>query len=730
MRPRRSGQLVRRLVGAVFAAGTVAAVAGSLLIWTVARSALQAEIADGNASLAEELAIRFDGRLDSVTDILRVVATRDALTGSSATATDALRAVLTASASFDELLLYDAAGRPAAAAATRFLADPDAYPDRPELLDQVAGGSVLTVLEDFPPVLEVAVPVERPAGTVVGAVVARLPLDVVAAPLRQADPASRTVRFLVDRDGRILVHPERDRVADGERFPAAVAGERDGPTVLDVEGVPSLVAVAPTRLLGGAVVLQQAVDEALSPADRQLRQMTAALLATMIATVAALSIVGGYLLRPLRPLADAVGRLERGERGVSVDVPTTDEVGQLAQQLNQMAATLDRRRDEIEELHRLSLLLNSRAARQEVVDDIARGAARLLGAEAGAFLVDDGDGAMTVRALSGDVPDHRTLQATAARCAESTTTLTEEGQRGEALLAVPVAGASGGTDGVLVVVRTAEPLRDEDRQLAQTFASFAGVALGAVHRLELERSLVHELQEAVDRKRQLITSVTHEFLTPLTCIESFSARLLEQDDPPTDEERRRLASEIHDQARELDDVMTTLLDLVMSERGRRSVNAAAVPLRTAVSSAIDAVAPLLGERPVETDVAEIEVVADPVLLVRLLTSLLSNAAKYSPPSTPIVVRATLDGDAVRVDVIDEGIGIEPEAAARIFEPFWRAPQEPGRRGMGVGLALAADYVQAMQGTISVRSAPGQGSTFSFTLPPAPAQGAAARPGRL
>lgn len=713
---RRTPALLAKLVAAVLVAGTVTAVAGTLLIWNLARSALQAEVSQGSAALAEELAIRIDGRLEAVADTLRVTATRGALTQPPPAAADAVRATLAASASYDELVVYDADGRPVAAAATRFLATPEDYPPRPGLVAGVTVGPQLAVLDAFPPVLEAAVALERPAGTVVGALLARLPLETVAEPIHQGNPSSTAVRFLVDGDGRILVHPDRDRVAEEQRFPPATAGGLARPTVMDVDGVPSLVAIAPTRLLEGAVVLQQPEAEALTPATRQLRQMTAALLATMIAAVAAVSVAGSYLLRPLRPLADAVARLERGERGVSVDVRTADEIGQLARQFNQMAATLDRRRDEIEELHRLSLLLGSRADRGEVADDIARGATRLLAADASAFLSGDDDNPRPA-VLSGSA-DGRAVRAVAQACAQERTAVTQRGAAGENLLAVPVAaGEEGG--GVLVVARAGDAFSDEDVHLAEAFASFAGVALQTVRRLELERALVHELQEAVDRKRDLLTGISHELLTPLTCIESFSSRLLDERDPPRAAERARLAAEIHQQASELDELVTRLLDLVMTERGQRSANTSAVPLRTVVSSAVAALEPVLGDRPVDMDLPEVQVLADPVLLVRVLTNLLSNAVKYSPPGTPIAVRARQQDGAVRIDVVDQGIGIEPQAAARVFKPFWRGPQEPTRPGMGVGLALAADYVHVMHGTISVDSTPGEGSTFTVTVPYAP-----------
>lgn len=710
--PRPGQPLVRRLVGAVLVAGTVAAVLGSAVMWTVARSGLRAEIAEGNAALADELAIRMDARLGHVVDTLRLVATREGLTGPGPVAAGELRAALTASVMFDELIVFDERGRAVAAAAARFLADPGDYPARPGVTDGLARGPVATVLDGFPLVLEVRVPLARLPGAVDGALIGRVPLEVVAAPILQRDPASTAVAFLVDGDGRMLVHPERDRVADGARFGPAVDGDPTGATWLEVEGVPSLVVLSATTSLDGAVVLQHAESDVLRPAARQLGQLIATLVVTLAAAIAAASVAGGYLLRPLRPLAAAVDRLEQGERGVVVDVRTTDEIGQLGRQLNRMSASLDRRRGEVEELHRLSLLLGSRGDREQVVGDITSGAGRLLSARGVIFLTVGGD-PPAVEALAG-IADPVAARSAAARCAEAAAAVTEQHDE-ERLVAVPVPGGEGETLGVLVAVRDGRAFDAEDVRLAQAFASFAGVALQAVHRLDLERQLVHHLQEAVDRRRDLITAVTHEFLTPLTCIESFSARLADTAEPPADE-RRRLAAEIHDQARVLEELLTRLLDLAMSERGQRTVAPSPVRLRTVVGAALTAVGPVLGGRPVDTDLPELEVLADNTALVRVLTNLLSNAVKYSPPATPLAVRARVEGDMVRIEVVDEGEGMRPEDAARVFEPFWRGPAGTTARGMGVGLALVADHVRAMGGAVAVVSTPGRGSTFSFTVP--------------
>ena len=108
-----------------------------------------------------------------------------------------------------------------------------------------------------------------------------------------------------------------------------------------------------------------------------------------------------------------------------------------------------------------------------------------------------------------------------------------------------------------------------------------------------------------------------------------------------------------------------------------------------------------------------------MLLRRTLTNLLSNAMKYSERGTPIAVRVAADDDlGARMEVVDHGVGLSKEEAARVFDPFWRAGHGHGAsmRGAGIGLALVKEYVRVMGGEVAVESEPGRGSMFVVRLP--------------
>jgi signal transduction histidine kinase len=112
------------------------------------------------------------------------------------------------------------------------------------------------------------------------------------------------------------------------------------------------------------------------------------------------------------------------------------------------------------------------------------------------------------------------------------------------------------------------------------------------------------------------------------------------------------------------------------------------------------------------------VLADPDRVQQVVVNLLDNAAKYSPEGRPIRVRCNRAGRAVRVSVVDRGLGIERADFARLFTRFGKLDRHPraGHGGTGLGLYISKSLVEAMGGGIAVRSRPGWGSIFSFTLP--------------
>jgi signal transduction histidine kinase len=707
--------LLSRLVAITVITGALVGGAGAWLQWRAAQDALRLEIGERKSALARELAERLDARLGDRATALTTAASRRELVALSPEATDELHAVIAASPLVDELVLYDGEGRAVAAAANRFVADAAEEPPRPDLPVGVGREPVVSVELGEAPMLEVAVAVEDPPGTTVGVLLGRLPMELWASPALRLDPVTDTTRFLVGVGGDIWVHPERDRVVQEQTFPVEALLEReDRIGLVQQDGRNVLVAAAPMVSLDAAVVVAVPEASALAPLDDQIRDLTVVLVAVVAAIVLAISLAGVWLLSPLPSLRAAVRRLGHLERGVRVERVGHGEVAGLTDEFNRLAASLDQRRDELEELRRMSLLVSTAADADAVSSEIVQGITHLLGATGAAFCSLT-DGPPDVLRVHGTGVEESTVLEQAATAARLGRTHLEQ-HGGTLHAAVPVPTLEGRIVGVVVVIGDEGRLDAQQLALAEAYASFAGVALENVQRLELEQQLGTELAEAAEQRRHMLGTVSHEFRTPLTCIEGFSSMLQSDWEQLDDAQRRDLIDRIRKNSIELADLVSDLLDFNVTERGALHAQMQPVSLPSFVDEAIGAMQPMLEGRQVVTDVADLTVDADPVMLQRVLSNLLSNAGKYSPEETPVTVRAVDAGRHVRLEVIDEGPGLTKDEAARAFEPFWRARHPSNRaRGTGIGLALVAQYANAMQGAAGVVSEPGYGSTFFVTL---------------
>ena len=368
------------------------------------------------------------------------------------------------------------------------------------------------------------------------------------------------------------------------------------------------------------------------------------------------------------------------------------------------------------ELQRVALLVHSARDRAEVYREIVQGARTLLrGSSAGLFVV---NGVGAIEMLAGDVDGAARIGAKlAALLAAGDPSPSHMDDRS---LVVPLAEEQGKPAGALVVWDDA-PRRFEPEEvaLAETFAAFAATALANASRLELERALVVQLQDTLDLRRSFAMSLSHELRTPLTCVVGFAETLLGNWDRLDDRARYDCVVAVRDNATQLRGLVEQLLDFGALEAGRLTATSVVLDLGGEIEAAVQSMAPMLADRPVTTEGGDVQVHADPVLLRRTLANLLSNAAKYSGPGRPVCVRVSDESDGmVRVEVVDEGAGISAEEATHVFEPFWRssAAQLNATRGSGIGLSLVREYVRLMGGSVAVRSTPGSGACFSFTLP--------------
>jgi len=243
------------------------------------------------------------------------------------------------------------------------------------------------------------------------------------------------------------------------------------------------------------------------------------------------------------------------------------------------------------------------------------------------------------------------------------------------------------------------------------------------------RAANERLQELDRLKDDFVSTVSHELRTPLTSIRSFSQILREDPDVDIDQ-RKRFLDIITKETERLTRLINEILDLSKLESGTTEWNETVVDVREIVETSVNATSELFREKSVRVE-TDIEVglpmlVADADRVLQVLYNLLSNAVKFCDAGKGRVwITAQADGDFVRIDVRDNGPGISARDQRVIFDKFRQARGASGRpRGTGLGLHISYRIVEHFGGRIWVKSRPGSGATFSFTLPRIPSRIAA------
>ncbi len=229
--------------------------------------------------------------------------------------------------------------------------------------------------------------------------------------------------------------------------------------------------------------------------------------------------------------------------------------------------------------------------------------------------------------------------------------------------------------------------------------------------------MIEKLERLFDSQKRFVANAAHELLTPLTGLRGSLEVLLRgsQDDP---EAVTRLSKgmykEINHLIRLCDQLLgISRLDNTSNIRKKRIVLSEFMEYFVRKARHLTKTHSIIIQKGIL-----LTIMADPGLLEQILFNLLSNAIRYSSPSTSIIVGWKLIPDYVEIWVTDQGKGIERETLSHVFEPFYRGKNQKseGEKGTGLGLTLVKSMVEAHGGTIRINSAPGQGTTVFFTLP--------------
>jgi two-component system, OmpR family, sensor histidine kinase KdpD len=254
-------------------------------------------------------------------------------------------------------------------------------------------------------------------------------------------------------------------------------------------------------------------------------------------------------------------------------------------------------------------------------------------------------------------------------------------------------------------------------RLLESLAKQVALALH-VERLQ-ETALEAQVVVETERLRSsLLGSVTHDFQTPLAAIMGSASSLLDLQGKIDPVQTQEMLANIYDEAGRLSRLINNLLDIARLQAGSLKLHKELQPLEEVVGAALNRLEKRLAGRPITTSLpADLPMVPlDASLAEHLFINLLENSLKYTPPGSPLAIAAAQKDDAIEVEVADLGPGFPPDDLEKIFEMYYRGPDDVGQKGYGLGLAICRAIVQAHGGRIWAVNQMEGGAAIRFTFP--------------
>jgi signal transduction histidine kinase len=290
------------------------------------------------------------------------------------------------------------------------------------------------------------------------------------------------------------------------------------------------------------------------------------------------------------------------------------------------------------------------------------------------------------------------------------------------LLAVPLLAEGRIIGGLVVNRRTPGEFAPAIVELLKTFGTQSALAIQNARLFRELEDKGRQLEVADRHKSEFLANMSHELRTPLNAIIGFSEVLLDRMFGEVNEKQDEYLQDVLSSGRHLLSLINDILDLSKIEAGRMELDLASFDLPAALDNALTLVRERASRHGIDLRVAVGggvgSVVADERKFKQIVVNLLSNAVKFTPEGGRVDVRAELVNGSVEVAVQDTGIGIAAEDQDAIFEEFRQVGSDYARKreGTGLGLPLARRFAELHGGGIAVKSAVGEGSTFTFTLP--------------
>jgi signal transduction histidine kinase len=617
------------------------------------------------------------------------------------------------------------------------------------------------------PFISIAMP---HSGQNAGSTVAEISLKFISSFIDPTQIGKALDAYVVGPDGRLLAHSNPD-VRLGTNLAElpqvrAVTKDRDEPLTFgqDADGHSVLTASAAVPALDWHVFFEQPRTTALQPVYRVLGR-TAMLLALGVA----LAVIAGILFArhmvvPIRALQVGAQQLEASEFGHRIEVRTGDEIADLADHFNRMAAQLresyTRLEQKVEERTRaLAQSVNELKALEEigravassldfkaVLASIVSRAVQLAKADAGAIYRYDASRKVfelaEAHALDQDLQD--TIRSSRITLDGSVMGVASKAGRAIAIpdlratpdfplrdrtiaagfhsvLVVPLLAQDGISGALMVQRRSLGDFPESTIGLMQTFAHQSVLAMNNARLFREVEQKGRELAIANDHKAQFFANMSHELRTPLNGILGFTELLADGLYGTLPHEAMEVLGRIQNDGKHLLGLINDVLDISKIDAGQLTLSLSDYSLQSIVESVISSTGSLAHAKGIE-----VRPVLGPDLpigygderrLTQVLLNVVGNAIKFTDAGF-VEIRADAVGNLFKIEIEDTGPGIPPEHQKRIFDEFQQVDNSSTRQkgGTGLGLSISRRLVQAHGGQIDVHSKLGVGSTFNIVLP--------------
>lgn len=598
--------------------------------------------------------------------------------------------------------------------------------------------------------------------------------DYNLAPLRAflAQPASGSALYIVDEHGRIILHSspavsvgeERGRLPQVASATTASAASGIGRTLSG-----DRVASASARVdeLGWAVVAELPWAAVLGPIRSSILRIAVLFVGGLVAAVGAGLFLARRMTGPIRELHRGAVQIGRGEMTQRLTIRTGDELEDLADQFNQMAAALQRsysdlerkvsvRTEELERsvaqlkaLDEVSSTISSTLDSQRVLTTIVGKAVELSDADSGAVLERDPLGGFRVSAQCGEMPDPNVparvdvvsrrpghpSDALAQAEAQSFSATEIDGVPAYSLLIIPLTSGGELVGRLVLRKKGSRAFSSANTEILRTFASQSVIAIENARLFSALARKTEELEISSQHKSQFLANMSHEFRTPLNAILGYAELVRDSIYGPIPERLRGAVERIIVNGNHLLRLISDVLDLSKIEAGAITLALETYSIVELVQAAIVSLTPMADSKGLVLSQQVLGVIphllGDPIRITQVILNLISNALKFTELGTVDVVITSSDG-FVELSVADTGPGIPPHDHERVFQQFQQIDNSITRRqgGAGLGLAISRSIVSLHRGTIGIRSDVGTGSTFWIRLPVRASEGRRGEAGQV